>query len=166
MRGHLEFVQKISKHVVPPWQKLFSHVYRSALFTSTLIADAIVAVKEKLELYDTLAEHTPLKICRILELLMFCLNTTHIVYKGQYYKQIQGAAMGYSLSPITTNLYMDRFETGVLTTAPHPSAAGYCYVDDTFVLIHKYEEFTAHANSFYHSTGMLATMICCHMNLP
>ena len=143
-----EFVQKISNLEVPPGQKLISYDV-SALFTSILVADAIVAVKQKLEQDDTLAERTPLKIDHILELLTFCLNTTFFVYKEQYYKQIHGAAMGSPVPSIVANLYMERFETRALATAPHPPSAWYRYVDDTFVLIYEYniEEFAAHINS-------------------
>ena len=133
---------------MPPGQKLISYDV-SALFTSIPVPDAIVAVKEKLEEDNTLAERTPLSIKHILELLTFCLNKTYFVYKGQYYKQTHGAAMGSPVSPLVANLYMERFEKRALTTAPHPPLAWFCYVDDTFVLIHEHNnnEFTEHINS-------------------
>ncbi|XP_072048791.1 uncharacterized protein [Amphiura filiformis] len=88
-----EFVEKVKNLEVPPGQKLISYDV-SALFTSIPVPDAIQAVRDKLEKDATLKDRTPLKIKHILELLTFCLNTTYFVYKGQYYKQTHGAAMG------------------------------------------------------------------------
>ena len=56
--------------------------------------------------------------------------------------------MGFTVSPIVANLYMEYFEQKALSTAPHPSL--WCrYVDDTFVIqkeVNK-QDFLQHINS-------------------
>ncbi len=49
-------------------------------------------------------EKSPLEKDEILELLTFCLDTTYFVYKGNFYKQKHGAAMGFPVSPTVANL--------------------------------------------------------------
>lgn len=57
--------------------------------------------------------------------------------------------MGSPVSSIVTNLYMEEFEKHVMSTAPRPPSMWFCYVDDTFVMIHEYdiEAFTEQINS-------------------
>ena len=57
--------------------------------------------------------------------------------------------MGSPVSPIVANLYMERFETRALMSAPHPPVVWFRFVDDTFVQIHEYDidGFTAHINN-------------------
>ena len=71
------------------------------------------------------------------------------MFQGQYYQQMEGAAMGSPLSPIVANIFMEKFEKEALETAPHPPSLWKRYVDDTFVIQeeqHK-EEFFQHINS-------------------
>ena len=64
----------------------------------------------------------------IILLLEFCLKNTYFSFQGQFYEQVEGAAMGSPVSPIVANLYMEY-------CSPPPKF--WCrYVDDTFV-IHK-----------------------------
>ena len=77
-----------------------------------------------------------MSINHITTLLEFCLKSTSFVFQGQYYQQMEGAAM-------------EKFEKEALDTAPHPPSLWKRYVDDTFVIQeeqHK-EEFFQHINS-------------------
>ena len=57
-------------------------------------------------------------------LLQFCLKNTYFSFQGQFYEQVDGAAMGSLVSPIVANLYMEYFEQKALSTATHPSEYG------------------------------------------
>ena len=84
----------------------------------------------------------------IILLLEFCLKNTYFSFQGQFYEQVEGAAMGSPVSPIVANLYMEYLEQKALSTAPHPQVLVQV-VDDTFV-IHKEankQGFLQHINS-------------------
>ena len=88
-------------------------------------------------------------IQQIISLLEFCLNSTSFMFQGQYYQQMEGAAMGSPLSPIIANIFMEHFEEQALESAPHPPSLWKRFVDDTFVILETSykEEFFHHINS-------------------
>ena len=104
-----DFVTKIQGLEVPPGQAILSYDV-SALFTSIPVPDAMKVIEEKIKSDDTLSNRTPLSPNQILELLKFCLETTYFSFKGNFYKQTHGAAMGSPVSPIVANIYMESFE--------------------------------------------------------
>ena len=53
-------------------------------------------------------------------LLEFCLTHTYFLFQGKYYEQVQGAAMGYPISPLIANIFMEEFEVQALSSFPHP----------------------------------------------
>jgi hypothetical protein len=52
----------------------------------------------------------------------------------QFYEQTDGVAIGYPLSPVIPNFYMEDFEKKAIEKATHKPACWYRYVDDTFVI--------------------------------
>ena len=94
-----------------------------ALFTSVPINPVLDIIKERLANGQDLHKRTTMSVNQIIKLLEFCLNSTSFVYQGQFYQQIEGAAMGSPLSLIVANIYMEKFEEA-LATAPHPQACG------------------------------------------
>ena len=86
-----------------------------------------------------------MSIIHITTLLEFCLKSTSFVFQGQYYQQMEGAAMESPLNPIVANIFMEKFEKEALDTAPHPPSLWKRYVDDTFVI---QEE--QHKDRFFH----------------
>ena len=79
----------------------------------------------------------------------FVSKTLISLSQGQLYEQVEGAAMGSTVSPIVANLYMEYLEQKALSTASNPPKFWGRYVDDTFV-IHKEvntQGFLQHINS-------------------
>ena len=78
----------------------------TALFTPIPVDPALGRIKDLLEKDNTLKERTVLAVTDIILLLEFCLKNTYFSFKGQYYVQVEGEAMGLPVA----NLYMEYFE--------------------------------------------------------
>ena len=121
----------------------------SALFTSVPIDPTLKIIKDLLVKDPTLKDRTVIRIDDIILLLEFCLKNTNFSFQGQFFEQVEGAAMGSPVSPIVANLYMEYLEQKALSTASQPPRFWCRYVDDTFV-IHKEankQGFLQHINS-------------------
>ena len=96
----------------------------SALFTSVPIDPTINIFRRKLKLDQKVHLRTSMSVVQIISLLGFCLKTTYFQFKGRFYEQLQGAAMGSPISPIVANLYTEDFENKAINTAKHPQELG------------------------------------------
>ena len=76
----------------------------SALFTSVPVDPALKVIKDLLEKDPTLKERTALLVEDMTLLLEVCLKNTYFSFQGQFYEQVEGAAMGSPVSPIVANL--------------------------------------------------------------
>ena len=65
-----------------------------ALFTSVPIQPAIQVIKKMLEVDQELKQRTSMSVDHIVSLLEFCLRSTYFTFKGRFYEQQEGAAMG------------------------------------------------------------------------
>ena len=130
-----DFVEQVKQIKLEPRECLSSYDV-SALFTSVPIDPALNIIEDLLDKDNTLKERTVMEVRDIILLLEFCLKNTYLSFQGQFYEQVEGAAMGSPVSPIVANLYMEYLEQKALSTAPHPPRFWHRYVDDTFV-IHK-----------------------------
>ena len=90
----------------------------SALFTCVPIDPALIIIKDLLDKDTTLKERTVMEVGDIILLLEFCLKNTYFSFQGQFYEQVEGAAMGSPVSPMVANLYMEYLEQKSLSTAP------------------------------------------------
>ena len=105
-----------------------------------------------LHLYDSWSlsvDLTKLTVQHIIELLGFCIHNTYFLSQGKCYDQMEGVAMGSSVSPIVANMYMKDLQEKTLRTVKNPCRLWRQYVDDNFVIqqiAHK-ENFLKHINS-------------------
>ena len=119
------------------------------LLTSVPKKSAITIIRSTLELDSELHTRTPMKVEHIISLQEFCLKTTSFQFQGRFFEQLQGAAMGSSISPIVANLFMEDFEIKTINSAVDPPRIWKRFVDDTFVVLHstRKEKFLEHINN-------------------
>ena len=77
----------------------------ASLFTSVPIQPALKIIQQSLVTEQDLHNRTSKSIQQIISLLEFSLTSTTFVFQGQYYQQMEGAAMGSPLSPIVPNIF-------------------------------------------------------------
>ena len=118
-----DFVEQVKHITLAPGECLSSYDV-SALFTSVPVDPALNIINDLLEKDHTLEERIVLAVSDIILLLEFCLKNTYFSFQGQFYEQVEGAAMGSPVSPIVANLYMESLEQKALSTAPHPPDSG------------------------------------------
>ena len=90
-----------------------------------------------------------LSVSEICTLLEFCLNATYLAYRGVFYKQTFGTAMGSPVSVTVANLVMEDIEERALSSFPFPPRFWKRYVDDTCCAIQSIDldSFLEHLNS-------------------
>ena len=120
-----------------------------ALFTSVPIEPTLKIIEKLLKEDHSLQSRTTLSIQHIMDLLGLCLRSTYFTFRGKFYEQVEGAAMGSPISPIVANLYMEQFEIRAIESSANPPLLWRRFVDDTFVIMKKChrEEFLQHLNS-------------------
>ena len=93
-----DFVEQ-AKHFKLESGECLSSYDVSALFTSVPIDPALQIIKDLLVKDNTLKERTVMDVEDIILLLEFCLKNTYFSFQGQFYEQVEGAAMGSPVSP-------------------------------------------------------------------
>jgi hypothetical protein len=109
VKNSLHFVESIRNVRLDTTDILVSFDVVS-LFTNVPVEDSVEIIKQNL-ITQGLREDIP-------ELARFCLTSTYFLWKGNYYEQKEGTAMGSPLSPVIANLFMETFEQEALELAP------------------------------------------------
>jgi hypothetical protein len=100
-----------------------------SLFTDVPVDKALQVIRNKLHNDNTLAERPVLQVEAILELLEVCLKTIYFQVNDKFFQQKDGMAMGSSLSPIVSNIFMEHFEKLALDSAQYRPSLWLRYVD-------------------------------------
>lgn len=125
MKDSRHFVEIIKTLTVEPDDLMVSFDVES-LFTRVPLQDCLDVVRERLkdnELPDQYAV-----------LLEHCLDGNFFLYRGQYYLQIDGVAMGSPVAPVLANIWMEHFESK-LDFSANGVKLWKRYVDDVFCVM-------------------------------
>ena len=133
LRNTQQFVHQIQQAKLEPGEVMASFDVK-ALFTSVPVDPSIQIVQQKLQQDSTLPNRTSMSISHIISLPEFCLKNTYFLFQGTYYEQVHGAAMGFPISPLIANLFMEEFEVTALSAAPTPHT-WLRFVDDIYVIL-------------------------------
>jgi hypothetical protein len=129
--GH--FVQRIKSLDLQSSEIMVSFDIVS-LFTIVPVNEALHVIKERLKDDTTLEERSALPVESMMELLEVCLKTTYFQVGDKFYQQKEDMAVGSSLSPTVSSIYMEFFENLALNSAHYKPSLWLRYVDDTFVI--------------------------------
>jgi hypothetical protein len=123
----------------------------ASLFTNIPVEEILQVITNRLNTDPSFPECSTLQVEDIIELLDICLTTTYFKLEDKFYQQKKGMAMGNSLSPVVSNIFMEHFEETTLDRADHKPTKWLRYVDDTFMVWpHEpatLQEFLHHLNS-------------------
>jgi hypothetical protein len=89
------------------------------LFINVPVVEALQVIRNKLQNDHTLTERSSLEVEAIMELLEGCLKTTYFHVDDKFFQQKDGMAMGSTLSPVVSNIFMEHFEELALRTVIH-----------------------------------------------
>ena len=130
------FRELISDIVVADDELLVSFDVKS-LFTSVPVDDAMLAIREVLEADDDFEAREEVSVDTVMEMIKICLVTTSFQFRGKYYEQTDGLAMGSPLSPAIANIFMAKLEKTVLEQTDYDErpSAWFRFVDDVFSVI-------------------------------
>ena len=96
-----------------------------SLLTKIPVDVAKTVVLERLKIDDTLDDRSDLTLTDIMTALNLCLDNTYLYFRGKFYCQIFGVAMGSSVSVIIANLVMENVEEEAMSTfLAHPNFGG------------------------------------------
>ncbi|XP_046382357.1 uncharacterized protein LOC124153305 [Ischnura elegans] len=121
------------------------HIKNSAEFVGTLeelrtdendllVSLDVVSLFTRVPLQDTLKLLADKFDHRTVKLFLRTLTSTYFQYRGEFYEQADGVAMGSPLSPVIANFFMEHLEEKALNSAPLRPKVFFRYVDDTFLI--------------------------------
>jgi hypothetical protein len=85
-----------------------------SLFTKVPKEETLEYIKQRLTDFDDLDNWTKLNTDEIMELLNICICSTYFKFNDQFFKQLEGTAMGSPISPIFAELFLQKLENNLI----------------------------------------------------
>nr|CAJ00247.1 TPA: reverse transcriptase [Schistosoma mansoni] len=109
----------------------------TSLFTNIPLLETVDFICNELTERHT---ETVIPVTAIKQLILRCTMNVQFRFDNEYYRQLDGVAMGSPLGPILADIFLAKLENGPLKdTISHLTS--YCrYIDDTFIVLEKEHE--------------------------
>lgn len=133
IRDSIDLKEKI-KDITIPQNYILVSLDVISLYTSIPIKLVTKVIEEK---WDEIKQYTDIPMNEFIEATELTLNSTYFMYKDQIYKQIEGCAMGASISSVAAQMVMEHLESKVLSDIDFEIPFFYRYVDDCLTAIPK-----------------------------
>ena len=148
MTNSADFSSFIAGQTLSPEIALVSFAVFS-LFTKVPTTLAVRVASDRLKADPSLPERTALSPAEVTRLLTFCLGATYLCYRGEWYRQTFGTAMGSQVSVTVANLVLEDVEERALASYPIQPPFWKRYVDDTLTALPRdnIKQFHQHVNS-------------------
>ncbi|XP_055538479.1 uncharacterized protein LOC129725997 [Wyeomyia smithii] len=85
--------------------------------------------------WDRIKRHTKINLDFFIEIVNFCMECSYFSFRGQYFKQISGTAMGNPFSPTAADLVMELLLEEVVERLNFPLPLLKKYVDDLILAV-------------------------------
>lgn len=88
-------------------------------------------------MWDQISKHTDINLSLFIEIIEFCIDASFFCFRGKYYHQESGTAMGSPLSPILADIVTENIILRAVRQAGIPPQHIKKYVDDLFLVLHR-----------------------------
>ena len=127
-----EFIKKIKAERIPIGYKMILFDVKS-LLTNVPLDETIGTILQKVYVDKKIKTSMPKPILK--EVLLLYTKHLHFRFNGEIYTQIDGVAMGCSLSPLLAKIFMTSLEEKVLPRVSKYLCYWKGYIDDTYVYV-------------------------------
>lgn len=131
-----QFKDKIKNIDIPKNYSIISLDVVS-LYTNIPTNRALHLIEKK---WDEIKKFTDIPLNEFKQAVSLTLNSTYFMYKDKYFKQIDGCAMGSSISSVVAQLVLEDLENTVIPSLDFNLPFFYRYVDDCLTAIPKGKE--------------------------
>ena len=130
VKGSTDFIKKIKHLSINPEEETLVSFDVSALFTSIPVPVALQVINFKISTCTNFTNICKIPTEKIIKLLEVTISNCILCFNKKFKKQIQGTAMGSSVSPIIANTDMEFFEFLAIPSSPTLIKWWFRYVDD------------------------------------
>ncbi|XP_039430331.1 uncharacterized protein LOC120413525 [Culex pipiens pallens] len=131
IKDSFTFVEQIRNVTLPPDYCLVSFDVVS-LFTNV---PKLLVIHDIIACWDVIQRATDIDLSLFLELVEFLLDNSYFCFRGKFYMQTFGTAMGSPISPILADLVMEILLLNVLRQLEFEVPVLYKYVDDLLIAL-------------------------------
>ena len=137
LKDSTDFIKKIKHLSINPEEETLVSFDVIALFTSIPVLIALHVINSKISTCTNFTNVCKIPTVKFIKHLEFTLTNCILCFNKIFYKQLQGVAMGSSVSHVIANIYMEYFESLAIPSSPTLIKWWFRYVDDVHSLSRK-----------------------------